>query len=352
MKVFHCDHCESLVFYENSQCMNCGNTLAYLPDVGEVCSLDQGQDQLWTSPSDRAKGKKYRLCSNYCNANVCNWAVSAEQDNEFCRCCRLTRVIPDLSIAGNDRAWYKLEIAKRQLIYDLLRLQLPVQSKQEDPEQGLAFEFLGNTTQTILTGHENGVITINIAEADDTERERRRSQLHEPVRTLLGHFRHEIGHYYWDRLIANGHRLLEFRQLFGDERQDYSAALQRHYQEGPPADWTESYVSAYASSHPWEDWSETWAHYLMIGDSLETAGACGLSLKPRRRDEPTLKSAPSTNNSFDKLIEAWFPLTYALNNLNRGLGHSDAYPFVLSSRTVEKLRFVHQTIYLNEESQK
>ena len=200
----------------------------------------------------------------------------------------------------------------------------------------------------MLTGHANGVITINVAEADDAEREKRRHDLGEPYRTLLGHMRHEVGHYYWDRLIARTDRLDAFRALFGDEREDYGQALQRHYAQGPPADWQTRFISAYASAHAWEDWAETWAHYLHMTDTLETAAACGVSIRPRRADEPSMAKVPTSagtpSGSFDRLIDSWYPLTYVLNNLNRGLGLPDGYPFVLSPPVVDKLRFVHDTV--------
>jgi hypothetical protein len=175
--------------------------------------------------------------------------------------------------------------------------------------------------------------------------------MHEPYRTLLGHFRHEIGHYYWYRLLQSTSRLDAFRELFGDDRADYAAALQNHYEQGAPADWQSRFISAYASSHPWEDWAETWAHYLHMTDTLETAAASGLSLKPKRKDEPALKSDPKLvkRSIFDRMIADWFPLTYLLNNLNRGLGLPDGYPFVLSEPVVEKLRFIHDTIAICDE---
>jgi hypothetical protein len=223
-----------------------------------------------------------------------------------------------------------------------------VMDRISDPEHGLAFEFPSDTaapTAHVLTGHNNGVITINIAEADDAEREKRRVKLREPYRTLLGHFRHEGGHYFWDRLVKGSAWLQKFRAAFGDERCDYGAALDRHYKEGPPADWQECFVSAYASVHPWEDWAETWAHFLHMTDTLETAAACGLSLRPRRRDEPALpKIRADARASFDSLMEDWFALTYVLNNLNRGLGHPDAYPFVLPTAAIDKLRLVQEII--------
>jgi hypothetical protein len=220
----------------------------------------------------------------------------------------------------------------------------------DDPERGLTFEFLadGDRETPVMTGHADGLITVNIAEADDAERERRRTAMHEPYRTLLGHMRHESGHYYWDHLIAQTSEIDEFRSLFGDERTDYAAALSTYYDRGAPAEWQEGFVSAYASSHPWEDWAETWAQYLHMIDTLETAAASGLSLTPRRRDEPTARTIPQPVSprppAFTALIDSWFPLTYVLNNLNRGLGHPDAYPFVLSPSVVAKLKFVDDVV--------
>jgi hypothetical protein len=358
MKNFRCDHCQQLVFYENVQCVSCNRTLAYLPDLADVGSLDPAGGNLWRAASPWANDRTYRLCENYTRHNVCNWAVPANDPQLLCRACRLTRVIPNLSQAGHKQAWYRLEVAKRRLVYSLVMLGLPVVSKQEDPQRGLTFEFKADlppsagpspgqeADQPVLTGHTNGVITVNIAEADDAEREKRRLALHEPYRTPLGHFRHEVGHYYWDRLIAGRERLARFRDVFGDERADYGRALQTHYQQGPSPYWQQRFISAYASAHPWEDWAETWAHYLHMTDALETAAAAGLSLTPRRRDEPSLK--PNLRlvrrGSFDSMIDNWLALTYVLNNLNRGLGLPDGYPFVLSDQVIGKLRFVHETV--------
>ena len=296
----------------------------------------------------------YRLCLNYSQENVCNWAVSVDDPNPYCRSCRLNRVIPNLSRFGTREAWARLEAAKRRLIYSLLCLGLPVSGKAEDPQRGLAFDFLADPDPgtpgaiSVRTGHLNGVITINVAEADDAEREKRRLQMQEPYRTLLGHFRHESGHYFWDRLIEGTDRIDEFRRLFGDERQDYGQTLDRHHQQGAPADWANSFVSAYASAHPWEDWAETWAHYLHMTDTLETALECGLSLQPRRSNEPEWKPEIADVGqrplSFDQMVERWFPLTYVLNNLNRCMGLQDAYPFVLAPPVLKKLRFIHEVV--------
>lgn len=377
MRTFHCDHCGGAVFFENTTCQSCGHKLAYLSDLKLVASLDEvpptsteptaapvQQDantsavvapppppppSLWTSPLKRAEGRTYRLCENYVKYNVCNWAIPSDDPNTLCPNCRLTQMIPDLNVAGNEEKWRRMETAKRRLVYSLMEHKLPIRSMAEDPETGLAFKFLGDPTggPRVLTGHEDGIITMNIIEADDVERERMRVSMHEPYRTLLGHFRHEIGHYYWDRLIRDSPHLDGFRALFGDEREDYAKALQDHYELGPKRNWFESYVSEYASVHPWEDWAETWAHYLHMTDTLETAAVCGLSLKPDRPDEPAMEkqpTKPASQQRFDEIIRNWFPLTYVLNSLNRGMGLNDAYPFVLPPPTIEKLRFVHEVI--------
>lgn len=350
MKVFHCDHCGNLLFFENDHCVHCKHLLAYVCELGVVTSLDPIEDDLWTSPLPRAQGKTYRLCQNYKQHNTCNWAMPSDDPNTLCRSCRLTRTIPNLDNPRNKVLWYRLGIAKRRLIYTLQQLNLPLRSKIEDPDKGVVFDFLSDdlSAMPIMTGHDNGRIVMNIIEADEVEREKRRVSLHEPYRTLLGHFRHEIGHYYWDLLISDSPRLEAFRELFGDERQNYNESLKIHYEKGPPAAWQNSYVSAYATMHPWEDWAETWAHYLHVTDTLETAADSGISLQPKRNDEPSLPKVVNPIDqkhvSFDNMMQAWIPLTYVLNNLNRGLGMSDAYPFVLSDPAVTKLRFVHETI--------
>ena len=355
MKTFHCTHCQNLIFFENVRCLNCDHPLAYLPDHGIMAALDQSPDGLWRARIQASEDRTYRLCGNYDQASVCNWAVPADEPCTLCRSCRLNRVIPDLSTLRNTTAWFRLELAKRRMIYTLLGLGLPVIPKNSDDDSGLAFEFLEDSTdgdaQRVLTGHDNGLITVNIAEADDVQRERQRALQKEPYRTLLGHFRHEIGHYFWDRLILTGSKLDACRAIFGDERADYQEALQRHYLEGPPANWELGFISAYATTHPWEDWAESWAHYLHMVDALETAGAVGMTLRPKRADEPSMLPPADPLNpqqqDFDSMIEAWLSLTYVLNNLSRGLGLPDNYPFVLSLPVIEKLRFIHDTISEN-----
>lgn len=337
--------------------MNCGRTLAFLPDLFELGSLELNANGQWSSANSYAQGRVYRLCQNYAVEKVCNWAIPADSKELYCESCRLTHVIPNLNWTGNKKAWGKMETAKRRLIYSLMALRLPLMSKAEHRVHGLAFEFLSDQVSSksgpILTGHAEGLVTINLAEANDAEREKRRMELGEPYRTLLGHFRHEVGHYYWDRLIDGSPRLDAFRAVFGDERENYGEALKRHYQNGARANWQSQFITSYSSAHPWEDWAESWAHYLHMADTLETAAACGLALQPRRADEPLLPNSAEIfrdqNATFDNMISAWFPLTHVLNNLNRGLGLSDGYPFVVSAPAIEKLRFIHDTIHGNEE---
>jgi hypothetical protein len=274
--------------------------------------------------------------------------VPVEDPNPLCVSCRLNEIIPNLSQSGNLERWHKLEIAKRRVIYTILRLNLPTTGDENRPS--LRFDFVGDApgSPPPLTGHLNGLIVINIAEADDAERERRRVNLHEPYRTLLGHLRHETAHYYWDRLIANGKWLAGFRKLFGDENADYAAALKHHYEKGAPPDWQERHVSAYAASHPWEDWAETWAHYFHIMDMTETAESYGMTLVPKHPAAHTMAAQPTNafdfSLGFDSVLRNWFPLTYALNALNRGMGLLDVYPFVLSSAAIEKLQFIHEVV--------
>lgn len=345
MRVFHCDHCGHLLFFENTQCLQCERLVAYLPDLGLVGSLDQNDDDTWRSPLAAAEGRLYRLCRNYRDQRVCNWAIAAG-DRALCDSCELTRVIPDLSREGATQSWYRLEVAKRRLLYTLFGLGLFPGGG--DAGAALRFDFKSDEPGAqVLTGYASGVITINVVESDDAERERRRVSLNEPYRTLLGHMRHESGHYYWERLIRDTPFREPFRARFGDDTRDYAGALAAYHASGPPADWADAFISAYATAHPLEDWAETWAHYLHMVDTLETAGACGFSLSPRRGDEPSLPRVPAAltaQPSFDLLMDSWIPLTYALNNLTRGLGLPDAYPFVLSSPAVDKLRFVHDVV--------
>ncbi len=297
------------------------------------------------------QGERYRLCTNATQHAACNWAVPDTELAEFCRACRLNEVIPNLADAKARDGWLLMEASKRRLLYTLIELGLPVESRAERPEGGLAFAFLKQDPaadeKVVFTGHDDGLITIDLAEADAPFREKTRQELGETYRTLLGHFRHEIGHYYWSRLIFDSPWLPRFRELFGDETADYDQACQRHYENGPPADWRSRFVSSYASMHPWEGWAESWAHYLHMVDTLETARSFGLGLRPKPGEGKPLPAVATRRldfDDFDDLMQTWVPLTMAVNSLNRSMGLPDLYPFVVPTAAIEKLRFVHDVV--------
>ena len=346
MKLFSCQACGQVLFFENVRCEHCGHVLGYLPDKTTVSALEPLAGEAWKALA--APQNAYKFCRNYSHG-VCNWMVPADDAVGFCAACRHNHVIPDLSAPGNNQLWSRFEAAKRRLFYTLMRLHLPLENRLDNPQHGLAFDFLADEARThaqgVMTGHEKCLITLALREADDAVREKVRGEMSEPYRTLLGHFRHESGHYFWDRLIGgDDNRLAEFRALFGDERQDYAASLQRHYSEGAPAFWRNEFVSVYATTHPWEDFAETWAHYLHIVDTLETARAFGIKVKPRVNygELSAVVDFDSHNAaSMAQLIDAWLPIAFAVNSLNRSMGQPDLYPFVLAPRTIEKLAFVH-----------
>ncbi len=347
MKLFSCDHCGHALYFENVVCEHCGHRLGYVPEANGLFSLE-ADGEVWNAPAH--PGKQYVFCAN-AGFGACNWLVEAQPGGDpYCRACRHNEVVPPFGDAENLLRWQTIERAKKRLIYSLLRMRLPLATRTQDPVHGLSFRFLNEalTATPVLTGHTGGVITIALAEADDAEREYRRTRFNEPYRTLLGHFRHEIGHHYWDILVGSGSRLDEFRNLFGDERQPYEAALQAHYASGGALDWQSNYISGYASSHPWEDFAETWAHYLHLVDTTEMASAFGVRLRPRLdgRGELTARIDfdPYRLDGVQELIDNWIPLASLINNLNRAVGQHDAYPFVLTPPVIDKLGFVQSIV--------
>jgi hypothetical protein len=349
MKLFKCQQCGQLLYFENTFCERCGYKLGFSPDDLELLTIIPIERQLFTNILNAKK--RYRYCANS-QHEVCNWLVDASDQNQFCAACRLNHTIPDLSNPEHIIRWRKLEIAKHRLVYTLLRLGLPAFAKANDSDAGLAFDFLvdQDPKQKVIMGHAHGLITINLAEADEVKRVRTREQLGEPYRTLLGHFRHESGHYYWDRLIQKDEeRLHEFRSVFGDERADYNEALKKHYDENSSINWTDSFVSNYASAHPWEDWAETWAHYLHVMDTLETAHSLGMRINPVAVSKVEMLSAEYKNDPFEvtnfqQLVDLWIPLTIGINSLNRSMGQPDFYPFIVSPGIIKKLDFIHRLI--------
>jgi len=326
MKLFACPHCGQVVYFGNVKCERCESQLGYDYQSNRMKVVSE----LW------------KYCGNHAH-DVCNWLLQADSPDELCRACRHNLTIPDLSQPANVELWRKIEEAKHRLLYTILRLRLPLFDRAERPD-GLGFQFL--RSDETITGHNGGLITIALVEADDAEREKRRHALGEPYRTLLGHFRHEVGHWYWDRLVRDGDQTA-FVALFGDPNQNYSAGLQRHYATGPQPGWQDTFVSPYAGAHPWEDFAETWAHYFHMLDTLDTGGSFGIVLSPRLDRDHLL----STSLDFDvytadpsTLADAWVALASALNSFNRSMGLADPYPFVLSPRVIEKLAFIHDLV--------
>lgn len=342
MRSFSCTKCTNRVYFDSTTCIKCSAPLGFDPDTLAVIALQPtGTAGVFTRTGSRSPAR-FRYCANT-QHRVCSWLTSDKSPDSFCRACALNRTIPNLSEPGNLTAWRDVEHAKKRLIYSLMRFGLPF-SGAKVPKGGLAFDVLRNAG----TGHLDGVITIDVTEADAVERERQRQHFQERYRSLLGHLRHESGHFYWMLLIEAGGRLAPFRQLFGPDAEDYGVALARHHQAGPPADWQARHVSAYASAHPWEDWAETWAHYIHMVDALDTAEAVGM--EPRAAGFsfgsiwPYAPTDVYRDVSFDALLARWIPLTVAMNDLSRSMGHADFYPFVLSAGAEAKLAFVHRMI--------
>ncbi|MDE1149866.1 MAG: putative zinc-binding peptidase [Azospirillaceae bacterium] len=345
MKLFNCQACGQLLYFENRVCERCGHPLGYLPDDDRMHALE-AEDGAWHALG--APEHLYKFCAN-ADLDACNWLIPAGHEETLCAACRHNRTIPDVSAPDSLVRWRKIELAKHRLFYTLIKLRLPLVNRVDDPETGLAFDFLEDPPDSaVMTGHDNGLITLALTEADDAEREVRRTRLHEPYRTLLGHFRHEVGHYYWDRLVRDEGRLDACRAVFGDEREDYGAALQRHYDQGAPAGWQQTYISAYATSHPWEDFAETWAHYLHIVDTLETARAFGIRVRPAQDRTGDLSTQvdfdPYRHGTIGAMVDAWLPIAFAVNNINRSMGQTDVYPFILTEAVIAKLGFIHDLI--------
>lgn len=369
-RAYRC-HCGNPVFFRNSECLVCGTPLGYDSALARLIPLTPGQhvdtwvqwqaEQPFLLPN-AAPAQTYTRCSNLATPAACNWLVplapleNSAQDAQtpqlLCQACRLNRTIPDLNdIAHPDNGvlWGRIELAKRRLFSSLLALRLPVASLTEDPVRGISFDLLRSSDggPAVMTGHKAGLITLNLQEADDAVREAVRSAMREPYRTLLGHFRHEIGHYYWDRLVRGTAWMDGFHALFGDETQDYAACLQKNYAEGPPARWWLRHVSAYASTHPWEDWAECWAHYLHMRDTIDTAVSLGLATDSAHLEFTafTLDALyqpehPEAQNFLDFLND-WTRLTTLLNEMSRSMGQPDFYPFVLPHEVIAKLHFIH-----------
>ena len=349
MQTFKCDHCAQLLFFENNHCIRCGHLLGFSIEEGDILTLKPAKDSpdTYVDVSD-PEGSQYRLCINSIKFNACNWLIPAKESHERCVSCRLTEIMPPIQDETRRTQWVKVETAKRRLLYTLIGFGLPVPSRIENPELGLAFRFEESTEEKqVYTGHASGVITLNMAEANASFRENAREKLGEVYRTILGHLRHECGHYYWELLVLPSEKWLPMaREIFGDERVSYQDAIDKHYADGAPENWSNSHISAYATMHPWEDWAESWAHYLHMLDTLDTAASYNLSMKSpsTKGRHRQLKASMRHRQDFDKLFEMWYSLTFVLNGLSRSMGMPDSYPFVISDTVKEKLRLIHHIV--------
>ncbi|MDW7694695.1 putative zinc-binding peptidase [Flammeovirgaceae bacterium SG7u.111] len=353
MKIYSCQNCGNSLYFENTSCLKCKYSVGFMPEEFSLLTL-RPFDQNGVFSKVKNHRKKYKYCENH-QHGVCNWLIPAHQDKPYCRACELNNIVPPLNDDEVKTKWEGIEKAKHRLAYSLLKLNLPLYPKDEDSEVdngGLAFDFLSPkyTEKPVMTGHANGLITINIVEANEAEMVKNKVEMGEKYRTLLGHFRHEVGHYYWEVLIRdNPKNLAKFRLLFGDERESYQEALKVYYSIVTPKTWTEEYISKYATAHPWEDWAETWAHYLHIMDTLETASYFNIAIKPKGVKRLLMSTSsipdPYKIKDFQKIVDMWFPLSFAVNSLNRSMGYQDFYPFVFSNKIIEKLSFIHEVTH-------
>lgn len=349
MRLYECGNCGTPVHFDNRVCINCGSRLGFLPEAMAMQAVMPAGDDLWRV-SSRQEGD-VRFCANAAH-DICNWLMPVSDDHTYCQACRYNRMVPVTDNPEGLARWQKIGQAQRHLFYSLLRWNLPRPGRDVDPQGGLVFDFLADEVDSYgnlvpaMTGHEDGLISLRAAEADDATRESVRVSMNEPYRTLLGHFRHEIGHFYWGQLVRDDQTLNEARLLFGDERADYAEALRRNYEQGPPADWQTRFISTYASTHPAEDFAECWAHFFHIVDALETAHSFGLSTEPRRHEgmAAEVDFDPYRATDAQTLVDAWIPLSVALNSIQRSMGQPDSYPFVLSPPVVQKLDFINRLI--------
>ena len=333
-----CPRCGAIAFLESQECTNCGASIGYhYPSLSFVTAITEGSI---------LDGTRWVRCANW--SWQCNWLVSVDDESGRCFACRLTRRRPasDDTIALEKLA--DTAVALRRLLVQLLELGLPVVPYYER-EGGLAFDLLSSRSgEPVVIGHANGVITIDLAESLDAHREAQRVRLGEPYRTMLGHFRHEVGHYYQQVLVAAEPLLGECRELFGDERASYSDALERHYVFGAPEDWADSFISEYATMHPWEDFAETFAHYLHITGTLATAAAAGVVLDSDRVDgiiqHDIVPALDYSELGLDRALSDWHWLSMMFNRVNRSMGQRDLYPFTMNQPVIDKLAFVHKVV--------
>lgn len=375
MKTFTCNcNDQQILFFESSNCVACHRTVGLDDNFDKVepYEFDQEAGQYFKAAQPKIRFQK---CDNHADYKTCNGMVNlnsfvpaADNDEVLCFACRFNETIPDLSIVEHIPLWKKMEVAKRRALYTLKSLSLPLHNISQNPQGGLSFDFIADRdvsdhfvsklkdTKVVFTGHDCGHITINLAEADDVARAHTKMAMGEQYRTLLGHFRHELGHYYFDKLILgspNKHALS--KKYFGDDELDYQKAMNKHYKNGAPVNWRDEFISEYATMHPYEDWAETWAHYMHIIDTLETAQnfsiTGSITGNTENAEEVGELNLPqdayffSAQTSITSILDTWMDFSVILNSLNRSMGLNDAYPFVLTQTVRSKLSFIHHAIH-------
>jgi len=330
---WQCPTCANRLFLDNTVCLQCGSAVGFRPDL-RCMAIDLARHQ--DDVGDRATGV---ACANAASAR-CNWLLPAGSGETLCRSCRFTIVRPSSDDPAGAAGYISAESMKRRALAQLGLIGLTLKDRAQDPQAGLGFAFLmSSPTVPVTTGHVDGVITIDVAEADDAHRERVRVQMGERYRTIIGHIRHELGHFFWPRLVASDStRLDRFRKLFGDERDDYDAAKDRWYRGERPS-MHEQLVSTYAHMHPHEDWAESFAHFLLIDDALATAALLGI-------EPPSDVGALGLAGASDvtRRIDDWDRISVALNEVSRATGQRDLYPFVITEPVRDRLVFVHECI--------
>lgn len=340
MRAFTCPNCRDYVEFEDLRCNSCETELGFHHPTSTFHALSGDGVQI--------DGTRWFACTN--RAWNCNWLAAEDSGTGFCLSGRLIRRRPD---ADDTIALEKLAETStklRMLVYQLLELGLPI-LPWDVYEKGLGFDLLSSKSdgERVTIGHADGIITIDLVESLDDYRERLRIRLGEPYRTMLGHFRHEVGHYYEMVLFdAMPERIDHVRELFGDERVSYSEAIERHYRYGAPDDWRVSFISEYATMHPWEDFAECFAHYLHITDTLDTTAWSGLVLRAHEADHTpsTDLTMPKVTDEpdFDEILEDWQWISTLLNRINRSMGKTDLYPFHVNAAVGDKLDFIHDTV--------
>lgn len=347
MKIFLCPTCHQQVYFNNLRCLGCNSALAFDPDSLSMLAFAAP----WGNRSGTAaavEDSSLQACAHRHGARACNWTVRGPIGaTQECESCRLTDAAASSPEHGHEARWLSAESAKRRLLQTLRKLGVPV-SASTPHDESLRLRFVWQVPSAdapVLTGHANGTVTLNLLEADDDHRESARVAFGEPLRTVLGHLRHEVAHYLDARWVDSDAALCaEFRQLMGDKSLDYTQALAHYYAHGAPTDWQQRHISAYASAHPWEDWAETCAHYLLMVDAVETATDWGLSLE----QVPNVQLRESINTldlpADDLVLQQWLPVSRFLNSMARSVGVRDSYPFVIAPVVIQKFAFVRKVL--------